>query len=52
MIIEPLCMLLLVYLKFIKTIRLSMVKKLHILFEMYDLMHHVLAFVKGTKITT
>jgi hypothetical protein len=29
-----------------------MAKQLHILFDMYDLMHHVIAFVKGTKITT
>jgi hypothetical protein len=29
-----------------------MAKQLHILFEIYDLMDHVIAFVKGTKITT
>jgi hypothetical protein len=29
-----------------------MAKQLHILFEMYDVTHHVIAFVKGMKITT
>jgi hypothetical protein len=31
------------------TTRLSMAKQLRILFEMYDLMHHVITFMKGTK---